>query len=38
MCLHFTPEFRLGSVQLVLNQGYSIKEAAEAMNVAGLHL
>ncbi|OBU39571.1 transposase [Photobacterium phosphoreum] len=30
---NFTPEFRLESAQLVLDQGYSIKEAAEAMNV-----
>ena len=33
---NFTPEFRLKSVQLVLDQGYSIKEAAEAMNVGKL--
>ena len=30
---NFTPEFRLESAQLVLDQGYSVKEAAEAMNV-----
>jgi transposase len=30
---NFTPEFRLESAPLVLDQGYSIKEAAEAMNV-----
>jgi transposase len=29
----FTPEFRLESAQLVLDQGYSIREAANAMNV-----
>jgi len=29
----FKPEFRLEVAQLVLNQGYSIREAAEAMNV-----
>lgn len=28
---NFTPEFRLESAQLVLDQGYSVKEAAEAM-------
>ena len=33
---NFTPEFRLESAQLVLDQGYSIKEAAEAMNVGKL--
>lgn len=31
--LNFTPEFRLEAVQLVLEQGYSVKAAAEAMNV-----
>lgn len=30
----FTPEFRLEAAQLVLEQNYSIKEAAQAMNVA----
>ena len=30
---NFTPEFRLESAQLVLDQDYSVKEAAEAMNV-----
>jgi len=29
----FKPEFRLEVAQLVVNQGYSIREAAEAMNV-----
>jgi transposase len=29
----FTPEFRLEVAQLVLDQGYSIREAAEAMKV-----
>ncbi len=29
----FKPEFRLEVAQLVLAQGYSIREAAEAMNV-----
>ena len=30
---NFTPEFRLESAQLVLDQGLSIKEAAKVMNV-----
>ena len=30
---NFTLGFRLESAQLVLDQGYSVKEAAEAMNV-----
>lgn len=30
----FSPEFRLESAQLVVDQGYSVREAAEAMNVA----
>lgn len=29
----FTPEFRLESAQLVTEQGYSIRQAAEAMGV-----
>ncbi len=29
----FTPEFRLECAQLVLNKGYSVREAAQAMNV-----
>ena len=29
----FKPEFRLEVAQLVVNQGYSVREAAEAMNV-----
>ena len=29
----FSPEFRLGSVQLVVDQNYSIREAAEAVGV-----
>lgn len=29
----FKPEFRLEVAQLVLDQGYSIREASEAMNV-----
>ena len=29
----FSPEFRLESAQLVVDQGYSVKDAAEAMNV-----
>lgn len=29
----FKPEFRLEVAQLVVDQGYSIREAAEAMNV-----
>ena len=29
----FTPEFRLEVAQLVVNQGYSIREAADAMSV-----
>lgn len=30
---NFPPEFRLESAQLVIDQGYSVKEAATAMNV-----
>ncbi len=30
----FTPEFRLEAAQLVVDQGYSVKEAATAMNVS----
>jgi transposase len=30
---NYPPEFRLESAQLVVDQGYSIREAAEAMNV-----
>jgi transposase len=29
----FTPEFRLESAQLVVDQGYTVKDAAEAMGV-----
>jgi transposase len=29
----FTPQFRLEAAQLVVDQGYSIREAATAMNV-----
>mgnify|MGYP006419147363 FL=1 len=29
----FTPEFRLESAQLVVYQGYTVKDAAEAMGV-----
>lgn len=29
----FSPEFRLESAQLVLDQGYTVKQAAEAMGV-----
>ena len=29
----FTPEFRLESAQLVVDQNYSVREAAEAMGV-----
>lgn len=29
----FTPEFRLEAAQLVVDQGYSIREAADAMSV-----
>lgn len=29
----FSPEFRLESAQLVLDQGYSVREAAKAMGV-----
>ena len=29
----FTPEFRLESAQLVIDQNYSVREAAEAMGV-----
>ena len=30
---NFSPEFRLESAQLVVDQGYSVRQAAEAMNV-----
>ncbi len=30
---HFSPEFRLEAAQLVLQQGYSVRDAAEAMGV-----
>lgn len=30
---NFSPEFRLECAQLIVDQGYTIKEAAEAMNV-----
>ncbi len=30
---NFSPEFRLEAAQLVVDQGYTIKAAAEAMNV-----
>ncbi|REL31747.1 IS3 family transposase [Thalassotalea euphylliae] len=30
---NFTPEFRLEAAQLVVDQGYSVREAAEAMSV-----
>jgi len=33
MAKHFKPEFRLEVAQLVVDKGYSIREAAEAMNV-----
>ncbi len=29
----FSPEFRLEAAQLVVDQGYSVREAAQAMNV-----
>jgi len=28
----FTPEFKLEAAQLIVDKGYSIREAAEAMN------
>jgi len=31
--LTFSPELKLESAQLVIDQGYSVREAAEAMNV-----
>ena len=31
---HFTPEFRLEVAQLVVDKHYSVREAAELMNVA----
>lgn len=31
--VHFSPEFRLETAQLVVDQGYGVKEAAEAMGV-----
>ena len=30
---NYSPEFRLEAAQLVVEQGYSLKEASEAMNV-----
>ena len=30
---NFSPEFRLEAAQLILQQGYSVREAAEAMGV-----
>jgi len=30
----FTPDFRLEAAQLVVDQGYSVREAAEAMSVS----
>ena len=30
---NFTPEFRSEAAQLVVDQGYSVREAAEAMDV-----
>ena len=30
---NFTPEFRLEAAQLVLDQNYTVRQAAEAMNV-----
>lgn len=30
----FSPEFRLESAQLVVDQGYTVREACEAMNVS----
>ena len=30
---NFTPEFRLESAPLVVNQGYSVREAVQVMNV-----
>ncbi len=30
---HYKPEFRLEVAQLVVDKGYSVREAAEAMNV-----
>jgi transposase len=30
----FTPEFRLEAAQLVVDQGYRVQEAADAMNVS----
>jgi len=30
----FSPEFRLEAAQLVVDQGYSVREASRAMNVA----
>ncbi len=29
----FTPEFKLEAAQLVVDQGYSVREAADAMNI-----
>lgn len=30
----FSPEFRLESAQLVVDQGYTVRKACEAMNVS----
>ena len=30
---NFSPEFRLECAQLIVDQGYSVREASEAMNV-----
>ena len=30
---NYSPEFRLESAQLVVEQGYSVREAADAMSV-----
>lgn len=33
MTKHFKPEFRLEVAQLVVDKGYSVREASDAMNV-----
>lgn len=34
----FTPEFRLGCAQLIVDKGYSYRQASEAVNVGSTTL
>ena len=36
--LNFSPEFKLESAQLVVDQNYSVSQAAEAVNVSASSL